>query len=92
MKMNVRIIVAALSAVGLIAPVQQALADTITPPAVTPPAANPNPPTIPATNTVTYPVTVTLPGGSAQTINFTYNSSTGTWTTRRSVRALRRRR
>ena len=66
MKMNVRIIVAALSAVGLIAPVQQALADTITPPAITPPAANPNPPTIPSTNTVTYPVTVTLHRGELE--------------------------
>jgi hypothetical protein len=64
-----------------VAPVQQALADTITPPAVTPPLANPNPPTIPATNTVTYPVTVTLPGGSPQSLNFTYNSSTQSWST-----------
>src|SRR6185503_10705685 len=30
---------------------------------------------------VTYPVTVTLPGGSAQTLNFTYNSATQSWTT-----------
>src|SRR5450759_5296275 len=78
MKTNVKLIVAALCAVGLIAPLQQALADTITPPAIVPPTAQT--PTAPATYTVTYPVTVTLTGQAAQTVNFIYNGQTGQWT------------
>src|SRR3954451_4799525 len=78
MKMNAKLIVAALCAVGIVAPLQQALADTITPPAVVPPTAQT--PTTPTTYTVTYPVTVTLTGQAPQTVNFVYNGATGAWT------------
>jgi hypothetical protein len=78
MKMNVKMIVAALCAVGVVAPLQHAFADTITPPTVVPPTAQT--PTAPATYTVTYPVTVTLTGQAPQTVNFIYNGQTGVWT------------
>ena len=55
MKTNVKIIVAALCAVGVVAPLQQALADTFGPPTLVPPTAQT--PATPATYTVTYPVT-----------------------------------
>ncbi len=54
MNMKVRVIVAALSAAGVIAPVT-ALADTITPVAVTPPVAQS--PAVGNTYAVSYPVT-----------------------------------
>ena len=84
MKMNVKMIVAALCAVGVLAPLQQAYADTITPPAITPPAANPGSPTVPTPSTVNYSVNVTLPGGTAQTVTFQYVTAangTTSWVT-----------
>src|SRR5438128_959202 len=68
MKMKVRMIVAALCAVGVVAP---AVADTITPTTVVPPLAQPV--SAQTTYTVTYPVTVQLTGGQPQTVNFVYS-------------------
>ena len=76
MKMKVKILVAALGAAGLIAPLSQALADTITGPIVIPPLAQS---ANPESYAVTYPVTVTLSGGSPQALSFKYNAD-GTWT------------
>ena len=55
MKMNVKMIVAALCAVGVVAPLQQAFADTFGPPVLVPPTAQT--PATPDVYTVTYPVT-----------------------------------
>ncbi len=74
MKMKTKVLVAALTAAGVIAPF--ANADTITPPATVPPQAQN--PAVSNVYTVTYPVTVTLAGGSPQNVSFTYNSN-GTW-------------
>ena len=78
MKTNVKMIVAALCAAGVVAPLQQAFADTFGPPTLVPPTAQT--PAAPATYTVTYPVTVTLTGGTPTVVNFTYNGATGLWT------------
>ena len=76
MKMNVKILIAALGAAGLVTSVQPALADTITGPIVVP--AQPQS-VAPGVYTVTYPVTVTLTGGTPTPVNFIY-ASDGTWT------------
>jgi len=75
MKMKVKLVVAALSAAGVIAPMTT-LADTISPPTLVPPTAQS--PAIGNTYSVSYPVTVTLAGGTPQALTFTYNSD-GTW-------------
>ena len=75
MKMNIKVIVAALSAAGVIAPLS-AMADTITPAAPVPPVAQS---VAPANYTVSYPVTVALVGGGVSNVTFTY-AANGTWT------------
>jgi hypothetical protein len=78
MNMKVKAVTAALAAAGIIGVTQSALADTINPTTVNPPAAQS--PVPPSGYTVTYPVTVSLTGGTPQTINFVYDGSTGQWT------------
>ena len=60
MKMNVKILVAALGAAGLVSSIQPALADSFGGPTVVPPQAQS---VAPGTYTVTYPVSVTPTGG-----------------------------
>lgn len=77
--MKARILVAALTAAGLMSGLPQASADVITPPSVVPPQPNPTTP-LPAGYTVTYPVNVTI-AGQATNFNATFNGQTGQWTT-----------
>jgi hypothetical protein len=77
MKMQVKAIVLALGAAGLVTAMQPALADKILPPTLVEAAAQP---VAPGVYTVKYPVEVKLTGGTAQSLDFVYNSD-GTWTT-----------
>lgn len=76
MNTKVKLIVAALSAAGVIAPLP-ALADTITPLVTT---LTPQSPVVGNTYVVSYPVIVTLAGGTPQALTFSYNAD-GSWTT-----------